>query len=389
MPSPLGRIRLAGPLRVIPSPSGLVQTAVSLNHPTDLAAWHVSMGAGRHPIRNLPNRVRSRRGPAPAGLMLPPGSAAHVDILIVIESPTASQLASLVAPIRFLAPERVALLTTAESRHRLQLDPSSTWVTITDHQDLSGALPGLRSVLTYGHYMRLGAIADITAREVGATSFVAQHGIITPLAPPLPEGSNLLAWSEADVRFWTSGRSDVGHHIVGSQLLHEAHRGASRDDRSITPATRGDFETPTGITYLGQLHGSELPRRSMASAAVQFCRSTDATYRPHPSERDLVSRIQHALWRRRGIRFDIERLPLRDLHTEVVSVFSTGVLEAAAAGIPSWVHFPDPPEWLDELWQRYSMSRFGSAEPTRVEVPIDEPARTVAEILAANAEESR
>lgn len=367
----------------------MVQTAVSLHHPTDLAAWHGSVGAGSNPLRNLPNRIRSRRDPEPPELMLPPGSAGHADILIVIESPTASQVASLVAPMRFLDPERVALLTTAGSRHRLQLDPSSAWVTITDPQDLSRALPGLRSVLTYGHYMRLGAIADITARKVGATSFVAQHGIITPLAPPLPEGSHLLAWSEADVRFWTSGRSDVGHHIVGSQLLHEAHQGAAGDGLLFPSETERDLGTPTGITYLGQLHGSELPRRSMASAAVHFCRSTDATYRPHPSEHDLVSRMQHALWRRRGIRFDSSRLPLRDLHTEVVSVFSTGVLEAAAAGIPSWVNFPDPPEWLEELWQRYSMSRFGSAEPTRVEAPIDEPARTVAEIIAANAEEPR
>jgi len=70
-------------------------------------------------------------------------------------------------------------------------------------------------------------------------------------------------------------------------------------------------------------------------------------------------------------------------------VFSTGILEGAAAGIPSWVDFPNPPQWLEELWQRYSMSRYGSAEPTKVEIPVDEPARVIAEIIAEHSKAPR
>ena len=77
------------------------------------------------------------------------------------------------------------------------------------------------------------------------------------------------------------------------------------------------------------------PRRSAGT--------TGATYRPHPSERDRASRRQHARWERAGIRVDRAGGPLAELTTPVVSVFSTGVLEAAARGIPAWVDFPGPP----------------------------------------------
>ena len=44
-----------------------------------------------------------------------------------------------------------------------------------------------------------------------------------------------------------------------------------------------------------------------------------------------------------------------------MSVFSTGVLEAAAQGRDAWVDFPRPPAWLGEFWERYGMHRFGGA----------------------------
>jgi len=74
---------------------------------------------------------------------------------------------------------------------------------------------------------------------------------------------------------------------------------------------------------------------------------------------------------------------MRELRTSLVSVFSTGILEGAAAGIPAWVDFPNPPHWLEELWQRYSMSQYGSTEPTKVKIPVDEPAQAIAELLIA------
>jgi hypothetical protein len=69
----------------------------------------------------------------------------------------------------------------------------------------------------------------------------------------------------------------------------------------------------------------------------------------------------------------------------VVSVFSTGVLEAAARGMPAWVEFPKPPSWLQEFWERYGMSRYG-AEPTPAPSrPAVEPASAIARVLAGEA----
>ncbi|MDQ2763525.1 MAG: RNA-binding protein, partial [Pseudomonadota bacterium] len=111
------------------------------------------------------------------------------------------------------------------------------------------------------------------------------------------------------------------------------------------------------------LHGAELPRRGMARAAFTFCREHNATYRPHPSEIDKLSRAQHALWERRGITIDRSGTPLREHNGPVVAAFSTGVLEAAARGVPSFVHYPEAPMWLAEFWDRYGMKQWGQ-EPT-------------------------
>ena len=54
-------------------------------------------------------------------------------------------------------------------------------------------------------------------------------------------------------------------------------------------------------------------------------------------------------------------MPLVDLPNPVVSIFSTGILEAAARGRDAWVDFPHPPLWLEEFWERYGMHRFGSS----------------------------
>ncbi|UJH69891.1 hypothetical protein [Ornithinimicrobium sp. INDO-MA30-4] len=164
-----------------------------------------------------------------------------------------------------------------------------------------------------------------------------------------------MAWSQADADFWASGRTDVTAEVIGSQLLWEAARNPAPE----TALAHDDLP----LTYLGQLHGAELPRRDMARSTGAFCRATGATYRPHPAERDKLSRAQHAIWRRQGITIDDGAVPLASLNTPVVSAFSTGVLEASAKGIPAWVHYDNPPAWLTEFWQRYGMAQFG-AEPT-------------------------
>ena len=350
----------------------------------DLDAWHASIAAHRSPVRRIRNRFRSG-APEPATLLLPGGDA---EVLIVVDALSPSQVAALIAPMRHLDPSRVAVLTTPAAAPGIPEATPSRSSTISDAPALTRALPALRCVLAVGDYMQLGALAHASAERAGAAFLVVQHGIVTPFAPPLPSGAELLAWSEADAAFWTAGRSDVSSHVVGGQLLHEAHTACA--DRAPRATRTGDTgstgaASPTSITYLGQLHGHELPRRAMARAAERFCRSTGAVYRPHPSESDIASRLQHRLWRLRGIEFDPGRTPLPDLGTSVVSVFSTGVLEAAAAGIPSWVDFPDPPVWLAEIWQRYGMQRHGSTVPTEVAPTLEEPARLIAGIIEQRA----
>ena len=152
----------------------------------------------------------------------------------------------------------------------------------------------------------------------------------------------------------------------------------------MVPSKAAGAIDPLGTpTYLGQLHGAELPRRELAAAAEAFCRTTGATYRPHPSERDRASRRQHALWERAGIHVDHAGGPLAEVGTPVVSVFSTGVLEAAARGIPAWVDFPRPPIWLAEFWTRYRMSQWGGAPTPSPVLAGDPPARLVADLIGA------
>ena len=202
-----------------------------------------------------------------------------------------------------------------------------------------------------------------------------QHGLLTPHAPPLPAASMLAAWSESDAAFWTGSRSDISVEVVGSQLLHHAARNPG--------APVDPHDTPV---FLGQLHGAELPRTEMARLSEAFCRATGARYRPHPSETDLRSRLSHARWARRGVQFETSGVPLDGLAAPIVGVFSTGVLEAAAAGRPAWVHHPDPPEWVAELWRRYGLARWGQ-DPTQPPLqPATEPARRIAEIVLATVE---
>ncbi len=369
---------------------------MGLIHTNDLDAWHASVAAHRSPLRRLRNQFRSA-APEPAVLLMPGAlrdaprandhsadenpagensGIAEIDILLVLDSLSPSQLAAILAPLRHLERSRVAILTTPAAAAGLPLAGGGRPVAIGQVSDLDLALPHLRSVLAVGNYMRLGAIAHASALRAGAAFLVAQHGIVTPFAPPLPVGAELLAWSQEDGAFWTDGRNDVASQTVGGQLLHEALR--SGDQQRVG----GD---PTSLTYLGQLHGHELQRRSMARAAGAFCRTTGALYRPHPSETDIASRMQHRLWRWRGIQFESSGKPLPELNTAVVSVFSTGILEAAAAGIPAWVDFPEPPQWLEEIWQRYGMKHFGSSAPTVVSPTVNEPAKVIAEIVLQRA----
>jgi len=269
--------------------------------------------------------------------------------------------------VRHLDPADVAVVAPTGV---IDLLPEGPWTESTSYAPdlVTGAIAGGALALSSGHHLPLGALAH-RAAEPGRFLTV-QHGLLTPHAPPLGADTILLAWNEADAAFWRSGRDDVGSVVVGSQLLWEA---AER------PRASPDPDAPP--VFLGQRHGTELPRDVLEGAAETFCRAEHATYRPHPSERDRRSLATHARWEKAGIPIDRSGIPLRELGAAVVSVFSSGVLEAAAAGLPAWVTLADPPSWLHEVWGRYALAPWGgppTAPPDRPEV---EPSRGVAEIV--------
>lgn len=335
---------------------------MGLIHPSDLAAWH-RWQRSQHRLRQL--RHAAGRRPASAGepLVLTTYDA-EPRVLVALDSASPTSHASLVEPLNHLD-RPLALLTPGPppdlpGRHPLNSEAVGT--------ELPPVLGGLRAVVSLGSYLPRGAVADAWAKRLGARTVVVQHGALTPHAPPLPAGARLLAWSDADADFWRSGRTDVDHESVGSQLLWRAAGRPRADDAD------------TRLTYLGQMHAAELPRRRLVLAAAGFCRRHDATYRPHPSERDKLSRLAHDGYRRLGITVD-DSAPLAQLGGPVVSVFSTGVLEAAAQGREAWVDFPRPPAWLGEFWERYGMHRSGGAPTPPPPSPAVEPARRIAAVL--------
>jgi hypothetical protein len=230
---------------------------------------------------------------------------------------------------------------------------------------------GIGAVLTLGQHLEAGRAAHEWALAADTPSAVVQHGALTPYAPPLPPRTTLLAWSDADAEFYRSGREDVEVRTVGSQLLWQAGKERT-EDASLRE------ERPV---FLGQMHGAELPRRTTAGIAFTFCRAENALYRPHPAETDALSRAAHSLMQRRGVEFQDTSIPLHAIGAPVVGIFSTGVLEAAARGIPAWVTGERAPAWVHEFWDRYDMSRWGGEPTPAPSLGADEPARLIAQIL--------
>jgi hypothetical protein len=294
-------------------------------------------------------------------------------LLFAVDATTPTAVAAFIEPLRHLTGVDVALLSRVPLHQ--QFAPGEDWAEfdlIAENDSiplLPRELSGLSLVFSGGHYLPVGSVADSWANLLDVRHVVAQHGLLTPYAPPLPAGAHALSFSAQDSEFWTSGRRDVSAEVVGSQLLYRASK-------------REDAKLISGIpVFLGQLHGAELPRSITGGTAAEFCLQTGASYRPHPAETDIQSRLQHRLWGLRGIEVDTTPMPLREIGRPVVSVFSTGVLEAAAAGIPSWVISNKPVAWVEEFWQRYNMSRWGSEPTAPPSVPNLEPAKAIAKSL--------
>lgn len=333
-----------------------------LEIPNDLAAWH-RWSARRHLLRTARSKLRS--APSEPVVTTYRNSAAPPTLIVAVASTNASARAALFAPLDHAAGTSIAVISDIDCAHLLP-----EWEVRTD--PWRSLMTSARVVLGDGHYLSLGHEVWLASRERGIPYFVSQHGALTPLAPPLPPGAHLLAWSDRDSDFWASGRTDLQGTPVGSQLLWQAS--VAVQDLGAAPASRP-------ITYAGQLHGNELSRWGMTRAALAFCRANGAVYRPHPNEQDRLSRMAHAAFVRAGIQFDDTAQPLSATRGGLVSVFSTSVLEAAASGRSAWVDYPNPPPWLSSFWTRYGMRRWGEDTTPQPELPTEEPAAHIMRVV--------
>ena len=357
-----------------------------LKYPLDLDAWQAwqrrqkKLKWAKYKLNSLLDSARSRTiAEEPVhGLLYTRGTKPQV--LIVMDSFSPTNRNAILEPLKHLDAVDVALWVPEDASEYLDGQYASEHYSRKDwtEQEISGdelmrLLPDVRIVLSAAQFLGRGAVAYEFSRAIGAEYWMVQHGLLVPQAPPLPVGCTLLAFSEADAQFWASGRRDVTTHAVGSQLLYLAAQKAAGAEAQ----KQNDLEP----IFLGQMHGAELPRASFAYASHSFLKKFGGTYRPHPSEKDKLSVLTHKLWEKEGIRIDRSGTPLNEVPNPVVSIFSTGVLEAAIRGIPAWVYHPAPPAWLVEFWDRYGMNRWGS-EPTPAPVqPEKEPARRIAELM--------
>lgn len=357
-----------------------------LKYPLDLDAWQAwqrrqkKLKWAKYKLNSLLDSARSRTvAEEPVrGLLYTRG--AKPQVLIVMDSFSPTNRNAILEPLKHLDAIDVALWVPEDASEYLDGQYASARYSRKDwsEQEISGdeltsLLPDVRIVLSAAQFLGRGAAAYEFSRAIGAEYWMVQHGLLVPQAPPLPVGCTLLAFSEADAQFWASGRRDVTTHAVGSQLLYLAAQKAAGAEAQ----KQNDLEP----IFLGQMHGAELPRASFAYASHSFLKKYGGVYRPHPSEKDKLSVLTHKLWEKEGIRIDRSGTPLNEVPNPVVSIFSTGVLEAAIRGIPAWVYHPAPPAWLVEFWDRYGMNRWGS-EPTPAPVqPEKEPARRIAELM--------
>ena len=357
-----------------------------LKYPLDLDAWQAwqrrqkKLKWAKYKLKALLDSARSRTiAEDPVhGLLYTRGTKPQV--LIVMDSFSPTNRNAILEPLKHLDAVDVALWVPEDASEYLDGQYASEHYSRKDwtEQEISGdelmrLLPDIRIVLSAAQFLSRGAVAYEFSRAIGAEYWMVQHGLLVPQAPPLPVGCTLLAFSEADAEFWASGRRDVTTHAVGSQLLYLAAQKAAGAEAQ----KQNDLEP----IFLGQMHGAELPRASFAYASHSFLKKFGGTYRPHPSEKDKLSVLTHKLWEKEGIRIDRSGTPLNEVPNPVVSIFSTGVLEAAIRGIPAWVYHPAPPAWLVEFWDRYGMNQWGQ-EPTPAPVqPKKEPAQRIAELM--------
>ena len=82
-----------------------------------------------------------------------------------------------------------------------------------------------------------------------------------------------------------------------------------------------------------------------------------------------------------GIEVDFSKKPLSSLNRPIASVFSTGILEAAAVGLPAWGFAINEPAWIREFWKRYNIGVWGAGSTVPPVKMAEEPALSVAKQL--------
>lgn len=303
--------------------------------------------------------------------------ASHLVVCLENLSPT--QVASLLRPEAVLRSRNAAVAVIAP----LSFVDGLAHIGLTLRERLT--TPGVWShpkpklILATSHCSTSGQFAWELSIKSGVPFVIVQHGVVTPFAPPLPEGCHLFAWTPEDAEFWVSGRTDVMTTVVGSQIIWDA--GVSQC--KVSQCKKGEPEGP--ICFLGQLHGPELSRSTTIRTVAALARAGPVVYRPHPGETDLVSRLIHRRWQHQGIPIEPPTSRLGEKSAAVAGIFSTGILEAAASGRAAFGFCARPPSWLPEFWDRYKIKQFGTDESTRVEIPAREPASVIsetAEVLA-------
>lgn len=338
----------------------------------DLEAWR-DWQRSRRPVQGAVRRLRGtvRPSAAPSAVPLRLHVVGRPRVLVGLDARSTSNLAAVLRPVEGLVEEGIAVLSSVPVDDLL---PPGEW-RVRQWAPTAPELADVHSVWSAGHYLPAGEAAYAFSVRRDLPFGVVQHGLITPFAPPLPYRAHALVWTAEDGDYWRAGRSDITVRTVGSQLLADARR--PRADQLVTErAVRWHDRSPV---YLGQLHGIELNVWQMAAAAYLTCRRTGAVYRPHPSERDALSRLLHRLWRAGGITVDSGVGRIADLEAPLIGVFSTGILEAAASGLPAYVDYPRPPAWLMEFWERNRMGRVGGAPTAPPPAPETNPAAAVAE----------
>ncbi|MGL5810858.1 MAG: hypothetical protein ACRCYQ_13020 [Nocardioides sp.] len=321
---------------------------MGLVHPDDLSAWRreraALAGRGRLSIglRELAHDPRFE--------LFIGGTSPR--LLIALESVAMADRMAVLAPLEHLDLTRVAILAPMGAG---AVVPQHPWVTkILFPEELTRYFDSMGAVLATSHHTDVGASAYDFSQAVKAPFFVIQSTVLTPHSAPLAPEGQPLAWTDADATFWQEGsaRAHQKATVVGSQLLWSAAQHALPEP-----------DPATATTYLGQLHEPHLGYKQMAKAAEDFCLRHGAVYRPHPAENDRRVRSVHERLVRLGVSLDQSSTPVGRFDGPVVGAYSTGVLEAAARGLPAWVEFPQPPAWLRELWERYRMFQHGG-EPT-------------------------